>query len=78
MKRSLSLGVNSLLNRSGTNESLPSQPGAEAAAALQTLFEEEQKEHDEYEGAKSKRRKRDAATHARRNRFYRTLDSRGL
>lgn len=78
LQRSFSLGVNSLLNRGGTNESLGSPPSAEAAAAaLETLARTEQKQKEKEEGTESKRRKRDAATHARKNRFYRTLDSRG-
>ena len=80
LQRSLSLGVNSLLNRSGTQESLGSPPSAEAAAAaLETLArkEQEQKQKEKEDGTENKRRKRDAATHARKNRFYRTLDSRG-
>ena len=72
LQRSFSLGVNSLLNRGGTNESLGSPPSAEAAAALETLArtEQEQKQKEKEEGTESKRRKRDAATHARKNRFY--------
>ena len=75
VKRSPSLGVQSLLNRSQTQESVaspcPPTPRVEPPELT------ENPGADESEPAK-KKRKRDKAAHARRNRFYRTLDSRGL
>ena len=72
VKRSPSAGVQSVLARANTMMStyLEEEAMDMAIAAGQNLEEHEKKDKQ------NKKRKRDPASHARRNRFYRTLDSR--
>ena len=81
IKRSGSAGVASILGRQSTEEKLASpRPEVSPTEQLGKLQEYKEKgEAGKDEGKKEgKRRKRDAAAHARRNRFYRTLSSQGL
>lgn len=75
VKRSPSFGLQSLLNRSGTPEGLGSPGVADAAAAAAACSNLEKAMNENAEGG-SKKRNRDPAAHARKNRFYRTLNSR--